>query len=228
MLYIMYVMSILNDSISIIMTLPPTVLPTVQEVTNSMRSDRSEAGYSMICNPAYGDTSNLEDADYTPTLTSPPVCNPTYTSTSRVYSGSLVRYPPPQVMIKKNRTATYPGPAMPTSPPPPCPDSPPPSAPYTLSRASRPSALILTGHPPLSLPTHRPQSPPSPYSNPYKTPRPVDPYATYETVAPRALSASSTATGNSDQSSRDECSDSASPTISTTISGNTDTDCTSQ
>lgn len=182
--------------------------------SSSNRSDgKSEPGYSMFSNPAYhqGDTLT-KNPTYTPTIASPPVFNPAYASTNRPKgSRSQHRW--------SKRTATISGPPVPTSPPPACPAPPPPPPPYALpfhSKSSRPPALSLK-----SLPTKHPtvphlQSPPSPYVNPYKSPRPVSPDYTYK--IPQTLSVSSTMTSNSDQSSGDTNSTSA----STSTASNTD------
>lgn len=186
---------------------------------------KNDTSYSMIANPAYqkGDTLTHDSPGNTLTLTSPPVTNPTYISTSSTQLRN-VRYP--KVVFRSKRTATHP--ISPSSPPPTipapqCPAPPPPPPPYalTLSSAIRPPTLTLhnppgaTGGTPLSMLLSPPcQSPPSPYSNPYKSPRPQSPDSMYETVIPpihpltpppssqsppTPLSGSSTMTRSSDQ-----------------------------
>ena len=172
----------------------------------------------MISNPAYlkgqtltrGNSHNQDDSgEATPTVSSPPVINPTYGATlpstgrQNGNASTFVRYP--KVVFRQKRPLTNPASPPPTIPAPECPAPPPPPLPYALCLASsRPPPLTLKN--PHTSGSGSPLSPPSsPYCNPYKSPRPRSPDSVYEPIVPpiilpQIMSGSSTMTRESDQS----------------------------
>lgn len=197
--------------------------PTARNISSG------EVGYSMISNPAYRKGSDSIARGSLPdvrTGTSSPVGNPAYVTTANKRTGSLLRYP--QLVFKSRKSSTLSGSPLsppPTTPAPECPAPPPPPLPYVSSSSRPPTLPIMEERPPSAVtsPIKSPvTSPASPYSNPYKIPRPQSPTTIYETpVPPQSLSASSTMTRASEQSSGDTQSAGSTVSTSTTDIDNT-------